>query len=55
MNTEFILKNDSNFYTKEEVVELCKKAFQTGEMYCATEGKIYGQSDNFNEWLSKNI
>ena len=42
-------------YTKEEVIKLCKSSFQAGTMYCATEGKIYGQSDDFNAWSSKNI
>jgi hypothetical protein len=46
---------NSKSYSKEEVVELCKKAFHAGGMYCATEGKVYGQSDNFDEWLSKNV
>lgn len=47
--------SDSKSYTKEEVVELCKKAFHAGGMYCATEGKVYGRSDNFDVWLSKNV
>ena len=41
-------------YNEEEVRELCEKSFHAGSMYCSTEGKIYGQSENFDEWFESN-
>jgi len=46
--------DDSKLYNLDEVIKLCAKAWHGGEMFCATEGKVYGQSINFDEWLKEN-
>lgn len=35
-----------NFFSEEDLLE----AFNAGQQYCATEGKIYPRSPSFNEW-----
>lgn len=36
-------------YSEEDM----KKCFQAGGMYCATDGKVYGRSDNFETFINK--
>jgi len=48
-----IKKNHNYINKKDSVKELCKKAFQAGAMHCATEGKVYSQSDDVDTWLIK--
>lgn len=38
-------------YTLEEILNLLKEAWKGGEKFIATEGKIYKQSINFEQWL----
>lgn len=35
-----------NLFSVEDLLE----AFNAGQQYCATEGKIYPRSPSFNEW-----
>lgn len=49
-----LLKTKRKFISVD-IFNLCKSAFNAGAMHCATEGKIYPQSDSFGEWVIKNF
>lgn len=42
-------------WSREETIELCREAFKAGEMHCATIGKVYGQSPDFDQWINDKL
>ena len=51
---KWVAENNQKVYTEDEVRELCNNSFKAGGKFIATEGKVYSQSENFEEWWNKN-